>query len=957
MALSHCFHQEPSNQIPPASSNQTAASVKRPRSTEMGCVKVLLVMFVIVFEKGICVNWNPVPRKTVRYNALCSAHICAESDQAEGLCALDPWDAAASVAYGKVEVLLDVYDSMVRFRAVGVWNYTMLTLAEHERVLYVGARENIFALDPNVISRQLHPQIEWSAPVEKKRECAAKGKNNQTECFNYIRFLQSYNHTHLYTCGTYAFQPKCTYINVDHFTLDSAALEDGKGKCPYDPAKGHTGLIVDKELYSATLNNFLGTEPVILRNLGQQHYSMKSEYLPAWLNVTPLSKEHRVPNNLLSDLPLSSATEPNFVGSALVRESRSSKDGDDDKIYFFFSERAVELDCDSDLTVARVARVCKGDLGGTRTLQKKWTTFQKARLMCSFPERHITFNNLRAVFTLPGADWRGTSFYGIFHAQWGDVDVSAVCQYQIGEVKNVFDGPYKEYRESSQRWGRYTGTVPSPRPGACITNFDRENGFNSSLQLPDATLNFAKKHPLMELRVEARPLLLTKGINFTRIAVDRVSSLDQRAYSMLFIGTADGWLQRVVILGSETHVIEEIQLFERKQPVDSLTISKKYLYIGSRTEVLQLPLANCSRYHSQPDCLLSRDPYCAWDSEGRTCVRIDQHRGSTSTLSQDLMLERFNRGKAKFDKPFSIPSPDHSRLKNVTVVVGSDLVLPCNLVSNLAQAFWELNERELALVEGEAMGPRFDRALRALVIPQAGSLQAGRYICYSEEQGVKFQTERYQVAVVASAPIFMEARAPDGSMGLFWVLVITLGAACLLLLIASLYLRRRLKLALGKGAEMKPLESTLVYPITLPKEPPSRPSFVPSRMAHDEDRFWESGANYYCSDGSLKIVPGHAMCSTGSSASPSAIPGQPIHSPSRLSLTNIRNSSTNGYIRLNLSTAGEERASTGSSLGMGNGLGLGSRENDYSSPFKEELRRTLQQRSVLPDANPEESSV
>lgn len=42
----------------------------------------------------------------------------------------------------------------------------------------------------------------------------------------------------------------------------------------------------DRELYSATLNNFLGTEPVILRNLGYQHYSMKSEYLPAWLNGT-----------------------------------------------------------------------------------------------------------------------------------------------------------------------------------------------------------------------------------------------------------------------------------------------------------------------------------------------------------------------------------------------------------------------------------------------------------------------------------------------------------------------------------------------------------------------------------------------------------------------------------------------------------------------------------------------
>lgn len=44
------------------------------------------------------------------------------------------------------------------------------------------------------------------------------------------------------------------------------------------------GLVpADKELYSATLFNFLGTDAVILRNLGQQHYSMKSDDLPAWL--------------------------------------------------------------------------------------------------------------------------------------------------------------------------------------------------------------------------------------------------------------------------------------------------------------------------------------------------------------------------------------------------------------------------------------------------------------------------------------------------------------------------------------------------------------------------------------------------------------------------------------------------------------------------------------------------
>lgn len=43
--------------------------------------------------------------------------------------------------------------------------------------------------------------------------------------------------------------------------------------------------------------------------------------------------------------------------------------------------------------------------------------------------------------------------------------------------------------------------------------------------------------------------------------------------SCVLCSTADGWLQRVVVLGTETHVIEEIQLFETAQPVDSLTIS------------------------------------------------------------------------------------------------------------------------------------------------------------------------------------------------------------------------------------------------------------------------------------------------------------------------------------------------------------------------------------------------
>lgn len=42
-----------------------------------------------------------------------------------------------------------------------------------------------------------------------------------------------------------------------------------------------------------------------------------------------------------------------------VGESFESQDGDDDKIYLFFSENAKEYDFFSKVVVSRVARVCK----------------------------------------------------------------------------------------------------------------------------------------------------------------------------------------------------------------------------------------------------------------------------------------------------------------------------------------------------------------------------------------------------------------------------------------------------------------------------------------------------------------------------------------------------------------------------------------------------------------------
>lgn len=61
-----------------------------------------------------------------------------------------------------------------------------------------------------------------------------------------------------------------------------------------------------------------------------------------------------------------SPAEADFVGSALVRESLG---GDDDKIYFFFTERSQEQTTTySHSRVARVARVCKVGADLTKVL-------------------------------------------------------------------------------------------------------------------------------------------------------------------------------------------------------------------------------------------------------------------------------------------------------------------------------------------------------------------------------------------------------------------------------------------------------------------------------------------------------------------------------------------------------------------------------------------------------------
>ncbi|XP_036845857.1 semaphorin-4G [Oncorhynchus mykiss] len=599
-----------------------------------------------------------------------------------------------------------------RFQS-SVVNYSTLLLEEDMGLLYVGARGAVFALNATDISDNTARTIEWEASEEQKQQCLSKGKDDKTECYNHIRFLQRFNSTHLYMCGTHAFKPLCAYIDEESFKV-SSEFEEGREKCPYGPATGYTGLIVDQQMYTASQYEFQ-CSPDIRRN-----------------DPYPMVRTEEAPTRWFH--------EADFVGSALVRESEGSTTGDDDKIYYFFTEKSQEqTPYYSHIRVARVGRVCKGDRGGLLTLQKRWTSFLKATLVCSLPEYNLHFNVLRSIYTLPGHTPHDTLFYGVFSPEWKNVKISAVCRFSLSEVQRVFDGPYMENQDSGAEGSEYTGKVPDPRPGSCITDQLRSRGINSSTSLPDDMLNFVRRHPLMSQQVmstEQRPLLFRRTTDYTQLVAHRVEGLDGQNYHLLFMGTDDGWLHRAVEVRGHLHIIEELQLFDQPQRVDSLVISHTQMsvYVGSPSGVVQLPLSTCNRYNSCYDCIFSRDPYCGWD--GQDCLDITAQT-DRSNLTQDVLYG--NRGCDN----------ELVQHRSRSIMVGDDVLLQCEISSNLATPVWTLDGSEL---QGYGLESGFRVGTDGLLVIESQPEQSGEYTCHALENGVRVAVVKYSVTVRLDMP-------------------------------------------------------------------------------------------------------------------------------------------------------------------------------------------------------------
>uniref|UniRef100_A0AAY5KF18 Sema domain-containing protein n=1 Tax=Esox lucius TaxID=8010 RepID=A0AAY5KF18_ESOLU len=495
----------------------------------------------------------------------------------------------------------------------GQLSLTAVFLDEYHDRLFLGGKDVLYSLrldNTNPDSKEIY----WPPLPGNRDDCVQRGKDSQTECANFVRLLQPYNRTHLLACGTGAFQPMCAFVYVGHrgehvFTMDPTNVENGRGKVPHDPSLPFASTFIGGELYTGLTADFLGRDSVIFRSLGGRS-TMRTE----------------TDQRILHD--------PKFVAAHLIPDN---DDRDNDKVYFFFTEKAMEAGDREGAIHTRVGRVCANDAGGQRVLVNKWSTFIKARLVCSVPGPHgidTHFDELEDVFLLRGKDEKNPDVYAIFSTISNVFQGFAVCVYSMADIREAFNGPFAHKEGPDYQWGPYEGRVPYPRPGVCPSKITNQPGrqFGSTKDFPDAVLQFARGHPLMWRPVYPamrQPLLVKANVPYRlkQIVVDRVEA-DDGQYDVMFIGTDIGTVLKVIALRSgnsldtEEVTLEEMQVFKVQTPITSLDISVKRqaLFVGSPVGVAQLRLHKCETYGKAcAECCLARDPYCAWD--GTSCTR------------------------------------------------------------------------------------------------------------------------------------------------------------------------------------------------------------------------------------------------------------------------------------------------------------------------------------------------
>uniref|UniRef100_A0A672QF42 Semaphorin-3F-like n=1 Tax=Sinocyclocheilus grahami TaxID=75366 RepID=A0A672QF42_SINGR len=600
-------------------------------------------------------------------------------------------------------------------------DYRILRMDEDHDRMYVGSKDYILSLDLNDINKE--PLIiHWPVAPQRRTECVLSGKDINGECGNFIRLIEPWNRTHLYVCGTGAYNPICTY--VDRGQRAQGMLQDQMPR-----AGGRTSRAADPSA---------SPEP----------YAPKMECKLHGVKWTISSKRFCF-SKYQNLIVVTNPTEPyRLLLMQTHRNSPERRTDTDVKQWFNFTHTDSQ----------------GNDDGGHCCLVNKWSTFLKARLICSVTgsdgiETH--FDELRKPV------WSNTvSTTSLFVSTHGFLSFcisrsvfkgSAVCVYSMADVRMVFNGPFAHKEGPNYQWVAYQGKIPYPRPGTCPGGTFTPN-MKSTKDYPDEVINFMRNHPTMfnaVYPVHKRPLVVRTNVDyeFTTITVDQVAAADGN-YEVLFLGTDRGTIQKVIVLPrddlqTEELVLEEVEVFRVPTPITTMKISPKrqQLYVSSVMGVTHLALHRCDVYgEACADCCLARDPYCAWD--GKSCSRYSANQ-----------KRRSRRQDVKYGNPIRQCRGYNSNANKNTLetvqygVEGSTAFLECQARSPHVSIKWHFQKensdrRREIRSDGRVVRTEQGLLLRSLQLSDGGVFQ-----CTSTEKNFKHTLVKLQLVVLSARTV------------------------------------------------------------------------------------------------------------------------------------------------------------------------------------------------------------
>ncbi|KAF3839185.1 hypothetical protein F7725_017902 [Dissostichus mawsoni] len=650
----------------------------------------------------------------------------------------------ATVFAGNAPRLKFVVHEPSRFHFNKPENYISMYHQEGSDTVYVGGQAMVYVL--TFTNRGVRDvQIPAASDQTAIDTCKAKAAPLELECDNFITVIQKVNDT-MIICGTNAGSPRCWMLVNETVLTDvqgNGQIASASDISPPYPSQKSISFPAGNKLRKENTALLAGVKLENKRDGGSNKQCLKIH------NCLRIKKKKTHMNGSLYSAMSSVAghpgsirrtfgsqkllkTEniwllnPQFAGAAVIPSTMKYKE----EIYFFFSELNKTARVDEEPYRAHWTHLH----GGIKALlENSWTTFMKARMMCGAGKTHQQYNNLKQAVVLTAQDKRAGVLYGLFSNAWGR---TVICAYSIEDIDVAF---------STSKLKGYSSAFIGTRPGMCVRKNSTTGGHNDI-----KNLGVIRYHPEIEDVIQpvgVAPLDLPMDDDqITHTVADIVMAVNDEHYSVLYIGTEQGKVLKVLHTSGGVFIISQYSLFHNEGPILKMAIDsqKGHMYVGTAMEVQRLPLADCNRYGDTcRDCILSRDPYCGWDRARRRCLAIPPgYNITTGTLIQNLdqsnSSDKEYIKKSKCFRPYSSEAASHFS-REVLVVSNTSIFLPCPVHSFHATYRWEKDncvKNYPCLFSGDfcVLGP----AVRT-------PLKDGVFRCMATEDGFKVEVISFRL--------------------------------------------------------------------------------------------------------------------------------------------------------------------------------------------------------------------